>query len=264
MFKIHQNRTFLFVCLILFPFLTFSQVYNENVEAKINLENNGEIIQVTGSAINKTASNQSLRYILSVIKNDPNSSNRSKNDQSGRFILEMGEKKNLSATSLNAKDEDRIIILLLIYDAEDKPLGMDRMVINGVEEDYEIEKQEKIEEDQTVNASPDAVNKNEDGVVLRGIVTQDTKTKPGADFYNMFYSLYLINNIDGEEIVNIKEVLSLNNNTKIEVTVANEKVLEFFVRPQQDYLKSLSEAAIKRVYWHLIKMKKNKNIQKYY
>ncbi len=228
------------------------------------MENNGDMYQITGSAVNKTASNQSLRYVLSVIKNGPNNSNTSKNDQSGRFILEIGQKKNLSTTTINADDKDRVIILLLIYDEVDKPLGMDRVVINGTEEDIEKERLENVEREQTVNVSPDAINKAEDGVILRGIVTEETKTKPGRDFYRMFYSLYTTNNINGEEIVNIKETLSLNNNTKIEISVANETVLEFFVRPQEEYLKTMSEVAIKRVYWYLQKYKENKNIQKHY
>ncbi len=264
MFKISQHSIALLICFVLISNMVFSQIYNTEVEANINMENNGDMYQITGSAVNKTASNQSLRYVLSVIKNGPNNSNTSKNDQSGRFILEIGQKKNLSTTTINADDKDRVIILLLIYDEVDKPLGMDRVVINGTEEDIEKERLENVEREQTVNVSPDAINKAEDGVILRGIVTEETKTKPGRDFYRMFYSLYTTNNINGEEIVNIKETLSLNNNTKIEISVANETVLEFFVRPQEEYLKTMSEVAIKRVYWYLQKYKENKNIQKHY
>lgn len=228
------------------------------------MEQFGDTYIITGSSVNKTVSNQSLRYVLSVIKNGSNDSNTSKNDQSGRFILEIGEKKNLSSTTINVSDKDRVIILLLVYDEEDKPLGMDRVVINGTEEDLALEKRDSIERKKAINPSPDATYKADDGIVLRGIVTEDTKTKPGRDFYKMFYSLYSSNNINGEEIVTIKEMLSINNNTKIEIYVANEKVLEFFVRPQNEYLKAMSDVAIKRVYWYLKKYKENKNIQKYY
>lgn len=252
------------ICLLLFPNITFSQIYNTNVEAKIDLENNGDVFQITGSALNKTNSSQSLRYVLSVIKSDPQNSNRSKNDQSGRFVLELGEKRNLSSTTINANEKDRIIILLLIYDEGDKLLGMDRIIINGTEEDIEKEKKEIEAKEEAQNFSPDATSNSEDGVVLRGIVTEETKTKPGNDFYKMFYSLYSTNNINGDEIVTIKEVLSLNNNTKIEILVANEIILEFFVRPQNEYLKKMSEVAIKRVYWYLQKRKENKKIQRNY
>ena len=250
--------------LALLPSISLSQMYNTQVEAKIDMEQSGDTYVITGSSVNKTGSYQSLRYVLSVIKNGSNDSNTSKNDQSGRFILEIGEKKNLSSTTLNVNDGDRIIILLLVYDEIDNPLGMDRLVINGTEEDLALEKRDSIERKNAKNPSPDATFAADDVILLRGIVTEDTKTKPGRDFYKMFYSLYRNNNINGEEIVIIKEVLSLNNNTKIEIYVANELVLEFFARPQNEYLKAMSDIAIRRVYWFLQKYKESKNVQKYY
>lgn len=239
-------------------------MYNTKVAAEINMEKYGDMFSITGSAINKTASSQSLQYVLSVIKHTSNDSNTVKNDQNGRLVLEIGEKKNLSSTTINVDDKDRVIILLLIYDEDDKPLGMDRVIINGTEEDREQERRDSIERKEAINPSPDVTQKDDDGIMLKGIVTEDTKTKPGSDFFKMFYSLYSANNLNGEEIVSVKEVLSLNNNTKIEISVANEKVLEFFVRPQNEYLKAMSEVAIKKVYWYLQKYKENKNIQKYY
>lgn len=250
--------------MVLCTHFAFSQVYNTSVEAKINLQQYGDVVQITGSALNKTQSTQGLRYVLSVIKNNSNSANSSKNDQSGRFVLDLGEKKNLSTTTINANDKDRIIILLLVYDERDKLLGMDRIVINGTEEDAKVVEEENKQKEQMLNVSPDATQKDEDGVVLRGIVIEETKTKPGRDFYKMFYSLYSANNVNGEEIVTVKEVLALNNNTKIEIFVANEKVVEFFVTPQNEYLKKMSESSIRTVYWYLQKYKQNKNLKKYY
>jgi hypothetical protein len=250
--------------MVLFTDFAFSQVYNTSVEAKINLQKYGDVIQITGSALNKTSSSQSLRYILSVIKNDTKSSNSSKNDQTGRFVLDLGEKKNLSTTTINTNEKDRIIILLLVYDEKDKLLGMDRIVVNGNEEDEKLELEENKQKEQMLNVSPDATQKENDGVTLRGIVIEETKTKPGRDFYKMFYSLYSANNVNGEEIVTVKEVLALNNNTKIEIYVANEKVVEFFVTPQNEYLKKMSETSIRTVYWYLQKYKQNKNLKKYY
>lgn len=262
MFK-NQLHTIALLFIALMPSIAVSQMYNTQVEAKIDVKQYGDTFSITGSGVNKTDSNQSLRYVLSVIKNGSNSNN-SKNDQSGRFILEIGEKKNLSSTTINVNNRDRIIIMLLIYDEEDRPMGMDRFIINETKEDLLQEKRDSIERQEALNPSPDVTQKTEDGLMLKGIVTEDTKTKPGSDFYKMFYSLYTTNNINGEEIVRIKEVLSLNNNTKIEITVANELVWEFFVRPQNEYLKTMADVSIKRVYWYLQKYKESKNIQKYY
>lgn len=257
--SLNQHKILLLSAL-LFTVCGFSQIYNTQVEAKINLKRNAEIIEIIGTAFNKTELNQSLRYVLSVIKNDPKNSNRSKNDQSGRFVLDPGQKKYLSMTTIYAGDKDRIIILLLVYNFDDQLLGKDRIVINGNSEDRKA--QAKIDAEKSNSA--DATHKKDDGVILRGIVVEDTKTKIGRDFYKLFYSEYLKYNINGEKIVTIKETLAIANNTKIEVLVGDVKVLEFYVRPQLDYLKSLNIEAIKRVYLHFQKLDQEKNIVKRY
>ena len=93
---------------------------------------------------------------------------------------------------------------------------------------------------------------------------EDTKTKPGSDFYKEFYSNYLSKNINGEEIVTIKEVLALGRNTKIEVYVAEKKVFEFFIRPASEYLKQMSQYSIMQVMRQLDFNNKNQNtVQRY-
>ena len=112
--------------------------------------------------------------------------------------------------------------------------------------------------------SSKVLNEENDGVVLRGIVIEETKTKLGRDFYQMFYSLYLGYNVNGEKIVIVKEKLALANNTKIEVFVHNDKVFEFFLRPQNEYLKIMSEEALRKVYLYLQQLKQNKNRVQHY
>jgi hypothetical protein len=231
---------------LLFLLSTFSlnaQIYNTEVEAKINIDTSGELMEITGSAFNKTEITQSIHYVLSVIKTT-NSSNRSKNDQKGRLILQPLEKENLSKTSINSIEKDQIIILLLVYDLDDNIIGKDRIVINEMES--HASQNNKSEE----NYNSDVKSSTEDGVILKGIVVEDTKTKPGRDFYTMFYATYVANNINGKNIVSIKELLAIGSNTKIEVKVGETVVFEFFVRPRQEYLKSMTDAAIRRVHLH--------------
>lgn len=247
--------------LMIFSLFTYGQNYNTEVEAKINLNQQGDRIEIIGSAFNKTEVNMSLRYILSVIKNGNGNNNRSKNDQSGRVVLKPNAKSNLSMTTINANEKDRIIILLLVYDFDDTLLGKDRIVINGTAEDIK-EAQERKEMEKVV--SLDAAHEADDGVILRGIVIEDTKTKLGRDFYKMFYSGYSSNNINGEKIVSIKEKLAQANNTKIEVDVDGFVVLEFILRPNQEFLKTMSNEALRRVYARLQKVKQEKKLTKHY
>ncbi len=231
---------------LIFLLSTFSlnaQIYNTEVEAIINIDNSGELMEITGSAFNKTEITQSIHYVLSVIKTT-NNSNRSKNDQKGRLVLQPLEKANLSKTSINSNEKDQIIILLLVYDLDDNLIGKDRIVINDAEsQDSQNNKPEE-------NYNSDVKSSTEDGVTLKGIVVEDTKTKPGRDFYTMFYATYMANNINGKKIVSIKELLAIGSNTKIEVKVGEAVVFEFFVRPRQEYLKAMTDVAIRRVHLH--------------
>ncbi len=232
-----------FCLLLIVTYSVNAQIYNSEVEAIINIDNADELTEITGSAFNKTEISQSIHYVLSVIKTS-NTSNRSKNDQKGRLVLQPQEKANLSKTTINTNEKDQIIILLLVYDLDDNIIGKDRIVINKSKTN--TAQKSKLEE----NFGSDIKTSTEDGVVLRGIVVEDTKTKPGRDFYSMFYNTYMANNINGKKIVSVKELLAIGSNTKIEVKVGETVVFEFFVRPRQEYLKSMTDVAIKRVYLH--------------
>lgn len=234
--------SYLFICFLCFPLLAISQLYNKDVAAAIDLKiQDNSMVQITGSAHNKTEISKSLRYVLSVIKTGKKSKNKNKNDQESRFVLAPGVKKNLSSTIINVTNDDRTIILLLIYQDE-KIIGKDRKVLNGIEgEDDQVENFKKP------SSKEDVKNTNEDGFVLRGMVIQDTKTKAGNDFYDMFYSSYLTNNINGERIVKIEERLAIGNNTQINVLVGDAVVVQFFVNPRNQYLKSMADQSIYKV-----------------
>lgn len=238
-----------------------AQIYNTQIEAKINLEANTEFISVTGSAYNKTQLNESLRYILSVIENVPGEANSSKNEQTGRVVIAPGDKQNLSRTTINTKETNRMIILLLVYNLDNKLLGLDRVVINATQEDKDLAAKAS---NVRVFLAGETVEDKDAGIFLRGIVIEDTKTKPGRDFYNIFYSEYRNKNINGEKIVTIKETLALANNTKIEVLVGDAKILEFFVRPQGNYLEDLADEAIRRVNSYFANSRQGKYIVNQY
>lgn len=255
--KNNININLFLCCLIAFVSSSYSQIYNTKVEANINLLNNNEFVEITGTAYNKTEVSQSIKYVLSVIKNNPKNSNRSKNDQKGRVLLNAGEKINLSKTTINSNNKDRIIILLLLYDIRENIIGKARIVINDTINS-------KIKKDNKENNSPDVKFKNSDGIVLRGIVIEETKTNPGRNFYKMFYSLYTSNNINGEKIVTVEEILILAGTTAIRVLVGDEVVYQFIVKPQKGYLKENSNEALKRVFSYLQNIKKENNLVKRY
>lgn len=272
--ELNNKFSIIFLFAVMSASTSFGQSYNADVEAKISMSTNNEFIEITGIALNKSEITQSLRYVLSVIKKNSENSNIAKNDQSGRIVLEPSEKKELSTTTINADVKDRVIILLLIYDINDNIVGKDRVVVNDNPEANDNALQNIMEDNNlpiepTSNseskiANEDVNQEGRDGIELSGIVTEDTKTKAGMDFYKLFYSNYSSKNINGSKVVSISEMIALGNNTKIQVKVDNALVWEFFARPKYDYLKSMADVAVQRVNAYFQNMEKNaRNVRRY-
>jgi predicted AlkP superfamily pyrophosphatase or phosphodiesterase len=99
---------------------------------------------------------------------------------------------------------------------------------------------------------------------LRGIVTQDTKTKAGNDFYNFFSIDYRNSGLNSNKIIAIKELFNFGRNTKIQIMVEMEIVYQFFIQPKEEYLKSMSTQSLRSVSAYLQQLIKNQEtIQKY-
>ncbi len=237
----------------------FAQIYNTEVEAKIDLSSNGEFFEITGFANNKTFSNRSLHYVLDVIRTE--NGNTSNNKQEGDFVLASQEKRALSTTSVNSNDKNRVIILLLIYDEENNILGKDRIAMNEVDNDNKFKK-DILENNEL---SDDLNRGGEDGIgLLRGIVVENTITKPGRDFFRLYDQKYRDKKINGEKIVTIDEVLALGTNTKIQLKVDSDIIFQFFVNPRADYIDDMVDYAIQKTDLYFRQLERNRNLVKKY
>jgi len=232
--SIQKRILIVFCCLFLQVF--YSQTTNTEVIAKIKTEKVADIININATAKSTTQLIKSLRYEMLVIKTNRETSNTSRSQQSGRFVLESNETKEVATTSINQNIKDKVTVLLLIYDTEDKLLGKDRFVVLNDDSSEQMK--------EVVVVTPP---KEDDYVGFRGIVTEETKTKPGRDFYKLFYSEYLLKGINGKRIVKIIESISLGRNTVLEVRIDNTTIYRFNVIPRADYLKQQSSQAIRIV-----------------
>ncbi|WP_282068543.1 CsgE family curli-type amyloid fiber assembly protein [Olleya namhaensis] len=241
-----------------------AQLINNDVEAKIQTNQQNDFTVIKGTAFNKTEITKSLIYKF-IVFSKVESVNNIIEESSERFILSANTKVDLSSITLNLDDKLKTIAVLLIYDLDNKIIGQDRIVFNDDSEDEAQKKKlllEKLKQEQ--EKSQDISVEKKDGLELNGIVVEDTKTKPGRDFYKLFYSLYSQNNINGNKVVTIKEILALGRNTKIEVIVGDDKIFSFFVRPSTEYLKQMNDYAIISVYKHFKKLEKeSKTIKRY-
>ena len=83
---------------------------------------------------------------------------------------------------------------------------------------------------------------------MKGIVTDDTKTKSGKDFYDKYYYKYNDLGINAKQIVLIDEEYTFARNTKISIMADNEVIYEFMIQPNDEFLEEVSDDAIRETY----------------
>ena len=234
-----RNQLHILIFSLLFSTILHAQILNTEVKAKIELSYFEEMVSVTGTAENLDDGMKNLSYTLSVIKKNKQTTNTSNNSQKGEFTLNPNEKKILSTTKINQSTKDEIIILLLIYDDNDVMVGKDRIIVE--------EKKSEV------------LNKNEAELEITGIVSDDTKTKVGKDFYDIYFSKYNSEAIKGNQIVQIEEQLNIGRTTILKITIDNKLISEFIANPNEEFLSQKAEEAIQITKKYFKDLEKLKN-----
>lgn len=224
----------------------FSQTVYKEVKAKIEVKEIENLLFITGTVENLTSEFKNISYKLSVFKKNKSNSNKSTNAQDGRATLEPIQKVELSKTQVNYSKEDEVIMMLLIYDEKNAIIGKDRIVF-GEETESNAEKSVPV-----------------DGIEMIGIVANDTKTKLGNDFYDMFYAQYSKLKISTIKIVTVQEELTFGRTTKITVMVDSDVIEEFISRPDEDFLKYMVDSSASKLFKYFKNLEKqNKMITQY-
>ncbi len=222
--------------------VSIGQFVNIDVTAKIKIETIDGTVSVISTATNTTEVYKSLNYVFTVFRTDAQN-NISKNNQEGRFTLEANESKELSKVSISIEDTDKTVVLLLLIYEEDVIIGKDRIAFNEPIK----KKPQKVEEEES-----------DDGLELKGIVIEETKTKPGRDFYEFFYNSYSLNQINGNKVVGVFESLSFGRTTIIQVKIEDNVIHKFISKPDLEYLEQMSKISIRKVYKYFKDLKNQK------
>lgn len=230
-----------------------AQFYNKEVRARILVERNSEFYTFKATAENITPSDLSLRYDLMLFVKDENG-NVNKSNQENRFFLKANEKLLLGQATVNYNAEGNITLVLLIYDLNDKPIGQDRIELK----DGGRSVIEDISQREVADISPDQAVP-QDGYVLDGLVLKKTITKPGKDFYNLFFQDYYNRGIKTTKNIFIEEVPGRGRSTRISVKVEERLVWQFFSQPRRDFLKKMADIAMQRVLRELQRLQQVKD-----
>lgn len=223
--------------------LVFAQQTNTVVKARLDVQTQGDAIIFSAIAENLSAMHKSLQYVFTVFQKDEQQ-NQSKNTQQGRVILESFQQKKMTEKRTALDSSKKYVGLLLIYENEEI-IGKDRV-------EYPV----VLKNDTATNAP--VKNSSNDGIVLQGIVTEDTKTKAAKDFYDLFYSAYILNQIQGPKVVSVIEKLSLGRNTIMQIKIGDRVLHEFITKPDFDYLEEMSKLSIRKVFEFFQNLKKQK------
>ncbi|WP_299765030.1 CsgE family curli-type amyloid fiber assembly protein [uncultured Dokdonia sp.] len=244
-----KKTTLLIVFFIGVSAISHAQLFNKDIQAKILIERNSEFYTFHAAARNKTSTDINLKYDYSVFRTDKEG-NVVKNNQTDLFFLKGDEKKILSTLTVNYNVDDKIILLLLVYDKDNKPIGKDRIV---------LEQGGKTVIDINRN-TPKTTSQDEavaqDGYTIDGLVLQKTLTKSGRDFFRMFYSEYYNRQIRSPKNILIKEVPGRRRNTLITVEVDGKLVWQFFAQPRKEFLTNMVRISLQRVLSFLNRLEK--------
>ncbi|MCW4452323.1 curli production assembly/transport protein CsgE [Kaistella sp. BT6-1-3] len=202
----------------------------EKSEISSKIESNFIEGQLTlkATASNHTTAYRELNYLFVSIKKSK-SGNLSNNKQSGKFTLKPDESKTLSQMSVNIQKNDALKVFLFIKEEEtDKPVSKDSLEINA-----------NMFQDKIKN-----INENEI-FELKGITIDQTKTKAGKDFYDLFYLEYSKLPEKISSVITIDETPTMGRGSQISIGLEDRTLYSFIANPSEDYLSEQATLSVK-------------------
>lgn len=221
--------------LILCTFFIFLSVFvygqeDRKVIARIESSTVENQIQLKAVVTNNTTIYKELNYLLVSIKKG-NGGNLSNNKQSGKFSINPNEVKILSEINVNLDKKDALKAFLYIKDEESQKLiAKDSLELNS---DLFKKKVARIEEDVFYE--------------LKGLTIDETKSKVGKDFYDLFYIQYSQLPDKGNSAVTITELPVRGTSGQINIEIDDKVVYSFITNPGEDYLKDQLGATLKYI-----------------
>lgn len=207
-----------FLFLMLLPSSTFGQE-DKRIIAKIENETIEKQLKIKAIVTNNTPTYVELNYLLISIKKGENG-NLSNNKQSGKFSINPGETKSLSEINVGLENKDALKAFLYIRDEQtQKLISKDSLEINQNFFNKKISRVEK-----------------EDAFELKGLTIDDTKTKVGRDFYDMFYIQYSQIPDKSTSSIKISELPARGTSGQINIEIDDKVIYSFITNPSEDYL----------------------------
>ena len=254
-FKTHIGKIKKYFIAVITLFITIgvnAQFYNKEYVSKILIKKDSEFFTFTATAENLTPTDVNLRYDFILYLKDANN-NISKSNQTNLFFLKGNEKRVLSKINVNYNDQGNITLVLVLYDSDDKPVGQDRIELSADKGYQEIISDKLSPQEEAANADQAAP---QDGIIMDGLVVENTLTKAGRDFYKYFYSEYYNRGLKTKKNIVIEEVPGRMRSTKISVKIDDQLLWQFFSQPKKSFLQNMASTALDRCIAYLQQLQK--------
>jgi len=218
------------IILLFFSFFSIVSVAQENrdslIVAKIEVVQSENTLTFHPTVQNNGVYHYELDYLLLVKKTDSNK-NLSVSQQKGKFTLEPNQIESLSSTTINQTSKQKVTAILFIRDeVENRLITKDSIQIT------------------TKELRP---IKESSLSIMKGIVVDDSKTKMGRDYYDLFYSTYNQYPTKFDFIINITELPHRGLSSIMQVKVDQDLILEFFTNPDEEFIKEQVATTFQRL-----------------
>jgi len=193
---------------------------DKKIVAKIEKEVIEKQLKIKALITNNSSTYQELNYLLISIKKGAGG-NLSNNKQSGKFSINPNESKSLSEMSVNLEKQDALKAFLYIRDEQtQKLLSKDSLEIN---QDFFKKNVSVVEKEEAYEIS--------------GLMIDETKSKIGKDFYDLFYIQYNQNPDKSNSAITITELPARGTSGQINIQVDDKVIYSFMTNPSEDYLR---------------------------
>ncbi len=202
----------------------------DGIQARIEHTIQENQIQINGIAVNQSSTHHELTYLLIVIKKGGVNNNLSNNKQGGRFAVGPSETKGLSQMNVNLEPGDALKAYLYIRDEQDQNLvSKDSLEINHSQ-------LSPVQQETRIRRTSE----------LSGLAIDETKSKVGKDFYDIFYMQF--NRLpDNDTAVTIEEQPARGSSGQINIKIDDRIIYGFMTNPSDEFLREQAEIALKYI-----------------
>lgn len=202
----------------------------------IEMTEDESLISFTATLVNNTSEPQEFRYEFITINRSQGGNNTSR--QKGENTATPGEKMILSTSKIGINKDLIYDVRLFIYQA-------DELVASDLLSSHENQKK-------TGSVTPGKmqdVNKTheESQLGFGGLLLDETRTRAGRDFYEMFYTKWQELNIITDQNIQISEVFVRGRSTRVSIAINDQLLFVSGLQPRYDIIESRVSAALPRV-----------------